>query len=169
MGVVTTIQEIISLDRPKPKVFSVKRKPFNSNEFEMVGVWSILNAETDIRSTAMTELDIIKVQLVTIFSDGEKCVNGEERLKRLKTSDYIRLDSYIFLTLWENKHLIPKSWEKKVESQNGRIFFDGHVFLCCDGYCYVLYLHRFNYEWLWGSCRIDRAFRANDFSAVLAG
>ncbi len=132
----------------EPKVVAINRNRFNPKKFIGDG-WSILNDETDARSIALTELDLTKVQHVTMLKDGETYVKGEEKLKRLKASDYIRLDADIFLTLWENQHLIPESWKEKVNGNTRYIFFDGTVLRNSGGSRYVLYLYWDDGQWSW--------------------
>ncbi len=122
-------------------VIAIKRGRFNPAEF--IGKNSSINAnEMDTRSTTLTELDITKVKLVTMLRCGETYINSADRLKRLKKKPgKIRLNADIFLTLWENQHLIPESWKEKVNGKTHHIFFDGsslkhsgldrfHGFLC---------------------------------------
>ena len=151
----------------EPKVVAINRNRFNPKKFIGDG-WSILNDETDARSIALTELDLTKVQHVTMLKDGETYIKGEEKLKRLKSSDYIRLDADIFLTLWENQHLIPESWKEKVNGNTRYIFFDGTVLRDSDGNHCVLYLFWNDGLWFWGVYWLDGGW--SDFipSAVLA-
>jgi hypothetical protein len=136
---------------------------------EFVGVgWSIIAAETDTYSTALTELDPTKVQFVTMLNDSETSIRGEEKLKRLKSSGYIRLDADVFLTLWENKHLIPESWKEKVKGKTRCIFFDGTVLRDSDGCRYVLYLYWRGGAWCWRMRWLDLDWLGNFPSAVLA-
>jgi hypothetical protein len=130
--------------------------------------WSILNDETDTRSMALTELDLNKVQLVMMLKDGEVCIGGEENLKRLKASDYIRLDAGIFHTLWENQHVIPESWKEKVNGNTRYIFFYGTVIRDSGGSRYVLYLYWDYGAWDWGVYWLDYRWRDSGPSAVLA-
>ncbi|OGZ14432.1 MAG: hypothetical protein A3J08_04130 [Candidatus Lloydbacteria bacterium RIFCSPLOWO2_02_FULL_51_11] len=156
------------------EIKSTSKVTINRGRFNPVGFlgegWRILYYdETDARSIALTELDLIKVQLVTIFSDGELSITGEERLKRLKASDYIRLDADIFFTLWENQHLIPESW-KKVNGKTRYIFFDGTILRSPRGGHSVLYLYWWQEDgaWSWGVYQLGTDWYDGDLSAVLA-
>lgn len=151
----------------EPKVITIARNRFNPNKFIGDG-WSILNDETDARSIALTELDLTKVQQVTMLKDGETYVKGEEKLKRLKASDYIRLDADIFLTLWENQHLIPESWKEKVNGNTRYIFFDGTVLRDSGGDRCVLYLYWSDGAWRWFVGWLGLDWIDDSPSAVLA-
>jgi hypothetical protein len=130
--------------------------------------WSIAADETDSRSMALTELDLNKVRLVTMLNEGEKYIGGEEKLRRLKSSDYIRLDADIFLTLWENQHLIPESWKEKVNGNIRYIFFDGTVLRDSDGNGCVRFLCWDGGQWDWNVYWLGNDWNENYPSAVLA-
>ncbi len=151
----------------EPKVITINRGRFNPAEFIGQG-WSIITEETDTRSTTLTELDLTKVQQVTMLKDGETYVKGEEKLKRLKKSGNIRLDADIFHTLWENQHLIPESWKEKVGGNTRYIFFDGTVLRLSDGSRYVLCLCWRGGAWGWDVRWLDRGWYDGSPSAVLA-
>ena len=132
--------------------------PFNPKKFIGKG-WTI--EEEDTRSLALNELDLTKVSLETMLRPGESSVKGEEKLRRLKESNFIRLDAKILQTLWENNTAIPESWKEQV------IFFDGTI-LCdslCDRCIPSLYWH--NGKWDWVSYRLSGGFSAVGSSAVL--
>lgn len=145
----------------------INRGRFNPAEFIGQG-WSVIAAETDARSIALTELDLTKVQQVTMLKDGETYVKGEEKLKRLKSSDYIRLDADIFLTLWENQHLIPESWKEKVNGNTRYIYFDGTVLRGPSGGRCVLCLYWSVGWWYWRVSWLGYDFDQHNVSAVLA-
>ena len=151
----------------EPKVITVNRGRFNPAEFIGKG-WSILEDETDTRSTALNELDLTKVQQVTMLKSGENVVNGEEKLKRLKKDGRIRLDAEVFLTLWQNQLLIPESWKEKINGNTRYIFFDGTVLRDSDGHRYVLYLCWNDGRWDWNVSWLGDDWNANNPSAVLA-
>jgi hypothetical protein len=151
----------------EPKVVAINRNRFNPKKFIGDG-WSIQSDETDARSIALTELDLTKVQHVTMLKDGGTYIKGEEKLKRLKALDYIRLDADIFLTLWENQHLIPESWKEKVNGNTRYIFFDGTVLRRSDGDRYVLYLYWGDGQWRWHVRWLVYGWDGNRPSAALA-
>lgn len=136
--------------------------PFNPEEF--IGKkgkgWMI--EEEDERSLKLTELDLAKVRLETTLKRGESSVNGEEKLRRLKKLDCIRLDAKVFQALWENKHLIPGDWKGKT------IFFVGTIFRGRHGDRYILALFWGGSAWGWNSYWLDCDWGAHDPSAVLA-
>lgn len=151
----------------EPKVVAINHNRFNPKKF-IGDDWSILNDEMDARSIALTELDLTKVQQVTMLKDGETSIKGEEKLKRLKESGYIRLDADIFYTLWTNQHLIPESWKEKVNGNTRYIFFDGTVLRVSDGYRCVLCLDWYLGQWRWDVGWLGHDWDASDPSAVLA-
>lgn len=142
-----------------------RSKPFNPAKFIGKG-WTI--EKEDERSLKLTELDLVKVQFVTMLKGNESSITCEEKLTRLKNSDYIRLDAKIFQTLWENKSLIPESWKDKVNGNTRYIFFDGTELRGPDGDRCVLYLYWYDGEWLWYYRWLDDDWSANTPSAVLA-
>ena len=152
--------------------------PFNPTKFLGEG-WSIWKGpadgdglsgdeEQDERSLDLTELDISKVQLVTCLHGDEDYIKGEERLKRLKKAKFIRLDAQIFLTLWQNQHLIPESWKEKTNGNTTYIFFDGISLRSPLGDRYSLCLFWRGGEWLWLCFWLGRDRFSDDPSAVLA-
>lgn len=132
----------------EPKIISVNRGQFKPKVFIGEG-WNIVNKETDPRSVALTELDLNQVELVTKIERGEKWVQGEKHLKRLKKGGRIRLDADVFITLWHNQYIIPESW-KEVDGKRRHIFFDGTVIKSPVGNRSVLYLF-WDRGWCWGA------------------
>lgn len=151
----------------EPKVVVINRNRFNPVEFIGEG-WAIVSGEPVSLSTALTEIDLTKVQFVTMLKDGESYINGEEKLKRLKSSNYIRLDADIFLTLWENQHLIPESWKEKVNGNTCYIFFDGTVLRNPSGDRCVLCLGWSGGQWRRLCFWLGSDWSARSPSAVLA-
>jgi hypothetical protein len=74
----------------------------------------------------------------------------------------------IFLTLWENQHLIPESWKEKVNGNTRYIFFDGTVLRRSDGDRYVLYLYWGDGQWRWHVRWLVYGWDGNRPSAALA-
>lgn len=132
--------------------------PFNSEKFIGKG-WKI--KEEDTTSLALNELDLTKVSLETMLRPDESSVKGEERLRRLKESNFIRLDAKIFQTLWENKATIPESWKEWV------VFFDGTILRDSFGDRCILSLYRYNGKWYWSCYRLNGDFSFVGPSAVL--
>lgn len=169
------VNRVIGKDNKKPKVIPITRGRFNYAKFigegssEFLGKgWSIIVEETDTRSTALTELDLAKVEHVTMLRDGETYVKGEENLRRLKASDYIRLDADIFFTLWENQYLIPESWKEKINDNMRAIFFDGTILRDSNGRRHVLCLYWGDGRWDWHLCWLGGGREITDPSAVLS-
>lgn len=148
------------------QLVKIIRNRFNPAEFIGQG-WSIIAAETDTRSVALTELDINQIQHVTMLK-GEPYITGEENLKRLKASENIRLDADVFYTLWTNQSLIPESWKEKIDGNTRVIFFDGTVLQDPDGSRYVLYFCWNGDAWRWYVLWLDGSRLRDCVSAVLA-
>jgi len=150
----------------EPKVITINRGCFNPAKFIGDG-WSILEDETDTRSTALTKLDLTKVQQMTMLKLSENVVNGKERLKRLKKNGHIRLDAEVFLTLWQSQLLIPESWKEGVNGDTRFIFFDGTILRDPNGDRGLLYLYWHVGMWNWDVYRLDNDWYNNDLSVVL--
>lgn len=150
----------------EPKVIPITRGRFNPLRFIEPG-WRIITEETDTRSVALSELDLTKVELQTMLSDGESYIKGEEKLKRLKESGKIRLDADIFFALWENQHLIPESWKEQVNGNTRFIYFDGTVLRALKGPACIICLY-WDEKWKWSLDWLESShFMANTLSAVL--
>ncbi len=63
-----------------------------------------LEGEEDIdpRSLALTELEVSKIIFESCLKEGESPITGEEKVRRQKESDKIRLGANIFLPIWQN-------------------------------------------------------------------
>lgn len=125
-------------------------------------------AEQDKRALKLAEIDLATVRFETTLGPGEEVITGEERLKRLKKAGYVRLDAKMFLTLWENQHLIPESWKEKINGNIRFIFFDGTVLLLPDGNRYTLCLDWNDGRWYWSAHWLVHGRHARNPSAVLA-
>ncbi len=123
--------------------------------------------EQDERALALTEIDLTEVVLETTLKQGEKEVNGEEKLRRLKEDGRIRLDAGILKTLWENQHLIPEKWKAQTNGKITFIYFDGTVLQSSYDNRYVLYLCWDDDEWHWLYYWLVGDWDASNPSAVL--
>ena len=152
--------------------------PFNPAQFLGSG-WSIWRGpvdgdglsgdeDQDKRSLALTQLDMSQIQLVTCLKEGETSITGEERVRRLKKTNHIRLDTRVFQTLWENKDSIPESWKEKTNNNTTSIFFDGTPLRSPFGDRYVLCLDWRGGEWDWYYYWLESDWNVNSPSAVLA-
>ena len=150
----------------EPKIIPIDRaQPFDPVELLGQG-WTI--DEQDEDSLALTQVNLAKVRLEHMLKKGEDRITGEEKLKRLKETNYIRLDAKVFQTLWENKTLIPEVWKQKTNGNTTYIFFDGTILRSPDGFRYVLYLCWSGGQWSWGCGWLDDGWDAGFPSAVLA-
>ena len=175
-------KKFLRKENPWPKqvdVITINRtRPFNPAEFIGEG-WSIWRGpadgnglegdeEQDERSLKLTEVNFSKVRLETCLKGGESSVKGEEKLKRLKETNCIRLDAKIFQTLWQNQHLIPESWKEKTNGNTTYVFFDGTTLRGPFGRRIVLYLFFRDGKWYWYYCWLEDDWHDNSPSAVLA-
>ncbi len=70
--------------------------------------------EVDTRSMSLIEIDLTKVQLVTMLVGAEASISKRENFRRLKKSGHILLDADIIDTLLgKNEYRIPESWTKE--------------------------------------------------------
>jgi hypothetical protein len=150
-----------------PSTFLIDRgSRFSPTAFFKEQGWQIV--EEDKRSLALTEIDLSKVLFEMMLKEGETVITGEEKLKRLKASNHIRLDAKIFLALWENQYLIPESWKEKVNGNVRYIFFDGTILRHPDGIRCVLCLSWYAGRWHWYYRWLDYDWDVISPSAVLA-
>lgn len=124
--------------------------------------------EQDERSLKLREVDLTKVNFETMLKDGEKMLDGEEKLKRLKDAGHLRLDAKIFQTLWENQNLIPEAWKQPTNGNTTYVFFDGTILRDSGGGRCVLCLYWNNGKWHWSYSWLDNKWDASIPSAVLA-
>ncbi len=122
--------------------------------------------EQDERSTKLEEIDFSAIVLESMLQ-GNAVISGNEHLKRLKETGYIRLDAKIFQTFWENQHLIPEHWKGTKDYAN-HIFFDGTVLRNQNGKYVICMYWAESKKWKWTYCRLDLgAWNAKDLSAIL--
>lgn len=150
-------------------VLNIVRNLFTPSKFVKIAYTSEVRIdETDPRSVLLTQVDLTKVKLVSMLKEGETSLKGEERLSRLKESNLIRLDADIFFMLWENQHLIPEGWKKKIEGNRCYIFFDGSILITEGKSRCVLYMSFISSnEWVWGVTWLHNDFDGDYLSAVL--
>ena len=155
-----------------------RSKPFNPAKFIGKG-WSIWRGpvdgdglrgkpEQDAQSLALTELDLSHVFLEVHLKEGETYTSGEERLRRLKAAQRIRLDAAVFQTLWENREVLQERFKQKTNGDTTFIFCDGTTLRSPFGYRYTLYLYFFGGKWRWSYRWLDYGRSARSPSAVLA-
>ncbi len=154
--------------------------PFNPTEFIGAG-WTIWKGpangnglegeeEQDMRSLALTTLDVTHLRLETTLKGGETSIVGEEKLKRFTAmTDVIRLDLGIFQTFWRNQLLIPERFKAKTNGNTTYVFCDGTVLRSpCGNRCVLYFCWRDDTrEWIRGcGVGLDVRFKANSPSAV---
>jgi hypothetical protein len=122
--------------------------------------------EQDERSIMLEEIDASAIVLESMLQ-GNTVISGNEHLKRLKQTGYIRLDARIFQTFWENQHAIPEHWKGTVDYAN-HIFFDGTILRNQNGRYVICMYWAEDKKWKWTYCRLDvGGWNAKDLSAVL--
>ncbi len=164
----------ITIDRSKPFDPSFILQDHNYAS----GYARILDGDTESRSTTLVELDLDNVQLVSLLKGDEKSIGGVERFKRIDDSKYIRLDAGVFLTLWNNQHLIPENWK----SDDISVHFDGTVIEHSFDKRFLRHRVDNNWNvgtlslwwsekngWLWSLSSLNLSFCRRCLSAVLEG
>jgi hypothetical protein len=122
--------------------------------------------EQDERSIMLEEIDVSTIALESMLR-GNRIISGNEHLKRLKQTGYVRLDAKIFQTFWENQHLIPERWKGTKDYAN-HIFFDGTVLRNQNGKYVICMYWAESKKWKWTYCRLDLgAWNSKDLSAIL--
>ncbi len=108
------------------------------------------------KSLVLSEVDITKIKLKTCLDQPthQKCMNGEEFLRRLKRGARLLLDAKVGQTLLENPHCIPEDW-RFVE-----VCFMGTELRSPDGDRYILRLNWSGERWHYSPHQIDNYFYA---------
>jgi hypothetical protein len=160
-----TIGKLIVEEKSRTNVIGINRKIlFDPVRFMQHRGLEI--EEQDERSMALEEIDVSHIALESMLK-GDMVISGEEHLKRLKRSSYIRLDARIFQTLWENLHLVPEHW-KGTDDSPKHIFFDGTILKNQYGRYVISMFWDKDRNWRWTYCRLDLGgWTAADLSAVL--
>jgi hypothetical protein len=108
-----------------------------------------LPIEEDERALQMTEVDLDKVQFVSMLKEEETFISAEEYRKRLKVFPGIPLDAQVVVALeklgtassgskwWQGP--IPPIWRDRVLKDRMTLYFDGTELLSTQGK-HVLYL-----------------------------
>jgi hypothetical protein len=142
-----------------------RKKPFDP-VLSLDKGWAIV--EEDKRSLALSEVDITKIRLKTFLMTGEHKLIGEEKIRRLKQTAYIRLDANVCLTFSYDPQFIPNDWKGNIDDTVKFVFFDGTILLDPDGHRCVLCLYWDINEWRLYPRRLDLFWDAGRPSAVLA-
>lgn len=156
-------------------------KPFNPAEFisERWSIWrgptngNGLEGEEDIdsRSLGLAEIKVSSLLFETYPKDGQR-ITGEEKLKRLKAANLIRLGGNVFLGLWRDYEANRRNsiLECLYKTRNiTYLDFFGLILRSSDAYRYVLSLHREDGGW-WGQGFrwLNSEWNTDDWSAVFA-
>ena len=149
----------------------VAPQPFDSVQLIGKG-WSLIAEEHDARNDALTEVYFAKVNFDTCLKDGESCIKGEEKLKRMKVNSNIRLGATTFMGLWEDYQAKGKdSILERLHQERGITYLDffGDVLLTPRGNRRVLFLYRHGDVWHWRYSWLGHGWLAEYFSLSLAG
>lgn len=169
-GRVIVGESILKIDRSKPfdptfigPGWTIWRGPADGKGLEG-------EEEQDVRSLALTEINLNQILLEAHLKQGESSTTGEERINRLNVANRIKLDAKIFQTLWENRDRLPERFKQKTEGNTTFIFCDGTTLRSPSGDRYSLYFYwdSDGYEWSWGCRWRGRDRRVDDPSASLA-
>lgn len=128
--------------------------------------------DIDSRSLDLVEVSIDSILFETCLEKGEQRITGEEKLKRLKAANVVRLGGNVFLGLWldfetnkENSILEHLYRTRKITYLD----FFGLILRDPRGNRCVLFLyHNGDGGWRWDDGWLDCDWRADDRSAVLA-
>ena len=120
--------------------------PFDPETFIGEG-WSIV--EQDVRSLALTEIDLDKVRFSTL-QKRETSLDGILNLERLKQkTNFIQLDAKVLQALWKNQMLIPLKWRGQKNGKGLPILFSGTKLRHPNGTTHALCLFWKNGNWCW--------------------
>lgn len=139
---------------------------FNPEDFFGKG-WKVLAEETDERGEALKELDFSRIWFKTMLCNGETSIKGEDKLRRSKEANHIRLGGKALKACWDNRHMLPESWKRDENGIIRYIFFDGIVLLDPRGRRCVPYLYFGDGRWYWDAHWLGSVFDASYPSAVL--
>jgi len=141
----------------------INRSPALTEDWRWLKGWTC--REQDQRSIALTEIDIEKVCLRSVFCKGELFIDGQTYLGRIRLSSRVSLDIAFFKMFWQNKQMIPEIWKR-----NGIIItFAGTVLYNSLGVPSILTMWWCDIEdkWFCDLCWLGREFTAKHLSVVL--
>lgn len=124
-------------------------------------------------SAIFTEVDLSRVDLITVLRPGELFIWGDEKLQRLRRFQYACLDAGVWQALRENPHLIPDSWKEMRDGSIQYICFDGTTLRGPDGREFVPTVYwngNKGRDGAWEFCTywLGRGCYSSTLSAVLA-
>ena len=142
---------------------------FNPAKEKFLGKGWRIDEPEDSNYLALTGFNPSEIVLDHAIKDGENCINGEERLTRLKAkTDFIRLGAKAFFAFKRNPHLLPEDWKKRNGNGNIRfIHFDGTILRYPYGDRLSLYLFWNDGEWIWNTDWLDDVWNRDSLSALV--
>lgn len=125
--------------------------------------------EQDVRSLAITELDLSKLCFEHCLKEKESPITGETKLIRLSEnySQLIRPDARIAQALWEEPGHLTLEWIR-VSLKRTWFDFPGTVLRNSDGYRYFLYLCWNDGQWFWYTSWLEDEWGVSGPSLLLA-
>ncbi len=168
-GKLTNIEGVLSGTheiRSKTLLSIDRTKPFDPIDFITEG-WKI--EEEDERSLALSEVDLITIQLGAMPVGVETSAKDKTWLEQLNGTGNTCLDAKVFQTIWDNKKLIPEYWKKQTNGQPTYILFVGTLleYIHGKGRRWSLALYWEGSDWRWTVYLVDRDLDLNHFPAVL--
>jgi len=161
------------------RVFILNPQPFVPAEFLGLG-WSLWlgpangsgiegRPAIDERSLALSEVDVASIRFENMLNeeDGEISVRGEEKILRLKTAKFIRLDARLGRDLLAEPKHETLVW---LYRERGITGFDlpGTVLRDPNGNRYVPCLYRNERRWNWNANWLENDWNRSNPSAVQA-
>jgi len=129
--------------------------------------WEEVTEERDTRAEVMDHLDLDMVQFVLTLKKGESTVDGEERLRRLKDTKWIRLGGKALKACWKKRHLLPESWKRDDAGKIRYIIFDGVVLIRPNGGRCSPSMHFDGNDWQRGYDSLHNSYGTSGQSAVI--
>ncbi len=126
--------------------------------------------EVDERSLRLTEIDLTKVKLLNVLKRGEDTISGEERMRRIKATGHIRLDTWVLQAILKRPKCIPESWNQRryITFDGTTFWFPGHHEGSGSESEMVLWLHKGDEGWTYHESALRRTkFQDCYLAAVL--
>lgn len=133
-------------------------KPFDPVRLLGEG-WIIHSNNT--RASQPTQVDLESVAFAAPHSQER----GEDMIDRI-SNRRVCLGANVFLTLWENQHLIPERWKNKTKNVTSFIHFDGTILENQIQKKFTLCLYWSSGRWCFYANEVTSPRNFNELSAV---